>query len=202
MQLFLLKHWYAHINLGKGSFSPCRSFIVPNDLQTHHSVSLPFFQLIFIFDDPMLILFTMFSFSFGIKKLSLLRIIKGYSKLTDRSQESPSASSGEEAQGLSHFNMKNTAFDRAVGLPIRSIRYVSDISRNSSAFETSHCKQSKITFLILHEVSLFSFSLRNSKEVLGNAEVDSPIAWMSRFSKRADSYVKGIKDHGMFNFSK
>ncbi|THU47904.1 hypothetical protein C4D60_Mb09t20580 [Musa balbisiana] len=69
--------------------------------------------------------------------------------------------------------MKNTNHDQAVGIPIRSI--TAEMVGKSQ----------------LNRLCLQSTSYKSQYE----QKVDSPNAWMSKFSKKADSYVKGIKDH-------
>ncbi|WOL18214.1 GEM-like protein 4 [Canna indica] len=76
--------------------------------------------------------------------------------------------------------MKTTNHDQAVGLPVGPIRYATEMAGRSAAV-------SELNRLCLHSTSYETSQYKQ--------KMDSPVAWISKFSKKADSYVKGIRDH-------
>ncbi|XP_064984234.1 GEM-like protein 7 [Musa acuminata AAA Group] len=78
--------------------------------------------------------------------------------------------------------MKNINHYQAGGVPIRSIGYAAEVA-GKPAVSTD-----------LNRLCLQSTSSDSSQ--YKQKEVDSLMAWMSKFRKKADSYMKGIKYHG------
>ncbi|XP_010935565.1 putative GEM-like protein 8 [Elaeis guineensis] len=78
-------------------------------------------------------------------------------------------------------NVKNPSHDQVIGIPITCVRYVAECpGKPASASQPGS--------LCLQSTSYGSSHFRQKR-------VDSVIDWMSRFSKRADNYAKGIRDH-------
>ncbi|RWW90090.1 hypothetical protein BHE74_00000773 [Ensete ventricosum] len=140
-------------------------------------------------------------------------LIKGlHTGLLEQRALSPTFSPREWKRELClGFNMKNTSHAQAVvgGVPVQSIRYaaemcgksavVTELNRlrlqSASSYESSHYKQGNAIHLSHVKLLCHSRCLQELTESFWNAEADAPVAWMRKFSKKADSYLKGIKDH-------
>lgn len=78
-------------------------------------------------------------------------------------------------------NMKKPNHDQVIGIPISCVRYAAE-------FPGKPASASQSGSLCLQSTSYGSTQFRQKR-------VDLVIGWMSKFSKKADSYAKGIRDH-------
>ncbi|THU44281.1 hypothetical protein C4D60_Mb02t05750 [Musa balbisiana] len=76
--------------------------------------------------------------------------------------------------------MKNTSRAQAVGVPVQSIRYAAEMCGKSAVI-------TDLKRLCLQPTSYESSQYKQ--------KADAPVDWMRKFSKKADGYLKGIKDH-------
>ncbi|XP_042447959.1 putative GEM-like protein 8 [Zingiber officinale] len=76
--------------------------------------------------------------------------------------------------------MKHTNLDQVAGLPLRLVRYGAEAAAKFVAVSE------------LNRICLHSDSCDGSRY---KQKLDSPFAWMSKLTKKADSYLKGIRDH-------